>query len=69
MLSMHEKETRHYWMLVNAVFSELSLSEYVEELEVLALRAQSPAVRAACLRSIHRFDSRGKIARPAAVAQ
>jgi len=69
MLSIHELQTRHYWKLVSAVFSEISLSEYVDELEVLALHAHSPALRAACLRSIHRFDNRGKIARPAAVAQ
>ncbi len=71
MLSNHELQVRHYWMLMGKALSEMPLSEFIDELETLALHAESPALRALCLRSAHRFDGNYRItvATPAAVAR
>lgn len=50
-----ELEVKRYWSIMGRFGAEMTLSEFVDELDLLAVKTQSPALREMCLRAIRRY--------------
>ena len=61
--SARELQTRHYWRTMQAGIAKTSLTEYQDELDTISVMTDSPALKEACRRNIHRFDHLGSTKR------
>lgn len=50
-----EMEVARFWSLMGKFGAEMTLREFVDELDLLAIKTQSPALREMCLRAIRRY--------------
>ncbi len=63
--SVLSDELEHYWRVMRAAPAQMSLTEYQDELEVLAMFTTSETLRAMCLKNLSRFDHLGSTVRVA----
>lgn len=61
--SIRSDELEHYWRIMRAGPALMSLTEYQDELEVLAMHTDSDVLRAMCLKNLGRFDHLGSTVR------
>lgn len=54
-----ELQLIHYWRVMQAGVTVTTISDYKDELDLLSLMTDWPALRATCQKSSVRFDSTG----------
>lgn len=64
-VSALELQTRHYWRTMSDGLARSTLTEFHDEMEVLALRADTPRLRDIVLRDIVRYDGSFTLVRAA----
>jgi len=63
-VSARELHTRYYWKTMQDGIAKTSLTEYQDELDTISIMTDSPILKEACWRNIHRFDHLGSTKRP-----
>lgn len=64
--SRRELEARQYWNLMQSGMSEMTVTEFKDELDLLASHSDSDVVRKLCAKSESRYDRSYTVIRAAA---